>query len=323
MYAIQLPTIPVRPIAAFPKLAFGAGGVLAASAFAVSTAAASIGSFSVLRDITTFAIVNAIEGENGFDSDQVQSTEHGAMDESISSESVVGDAHAASTAFHQSIVHESGFFASAGFQGASEIGTSGEFAEALGAFRLFYDFTIDEPTTVRTFGTLVASGNGVANYILVGPESIVINYSVRDDLLSIDEEHVLEPGFYRLNLGTSGYGQSFPGGGDPAAGNVEISFFEDETSDVENGAALALRPQIAPNPIVDTARISLRGSDARSHDVSIVDAAGRIVREFGRVPGSAEVEWDSRDTEGRQVPQGVYFVRIEGMGTPLRTIVLR
>jgi hypothetical protein len=68
-----------------------------------------------------------------------------------------------------------------------------------------------------------------------------------------------------------------------------------------------------PNPMQEAGgRIDLelpRGGDAL---VSVVDAGGRIVRELASGPMDAGVHslvWDGRDSHGRAVPSGVYYVR--------------
>lgn len=289
-----------------------------------SPVAAEFQTVSVRRDLSGFATIDPIVGQNAFDSDGLDETGQGPMDATVESEASVGDAVAGSSAFNVSEADLGGFSVNAGFAASASIGTSADFAEALGASRMFFDFVVGVATTVRTVGTLEASGNGVANYLLLGPESILLNLSVRDDLVSVDEELHLAPGFYRLSLSTSGYGQSFPEGGTSASGNFTIALFEENSAGLEDAlASTSPEARLAPNPAVSSTRISLRGQADRTHDVAIVDAAGRAVRAFGRVPGSAEFDWDLRDDAGRDIPQGLYFVRIEGAGQPLRVLVLR
>ncbi|MEZ4653755.1 MAG: FlgD immunoglobulin-like domain containing protein [Candidatus Eisenbacteria bacterium] len=68
-----------------------------------------------------------------------------------------------------------------------------------------------------------------------------------------------------------------------------------------------------PNPTASST--DLRFSLAEPSDISIriVDAAGRVIRDFesGSYPaGEHGVVWDGRDSFGRDVPPGIYFSRI-------------
>jgi hypothetical protein len=77
----------------------------------------------------------------------------------------------------------------------------------------------------------------------------------------------------------------------------------------------ALRAQ--PNPFTAGTTMSFDLPRAGAVNVSVHDAAGRLVRELSNGPRAAgrhEVEWDGRDTAGRRAASGVYFVRLEGDG---------
>lgn len=51
-------------------------------------------------------------------------------------------------------------------------------------------------------------------------------------------------------------------------------------------------------------------------ELGVYDGAGRLVRNLVhgsmQIPGDYRLEWDGRDSEGRQAPSGVYFVRLRG-----------
>jgi len=50
-----------------------------------------------------------------------------------------------------------------------------------------------------------------------------------------------------------------------------------------------------------------------SVDLTVFDATGRMVKSLVRgavVPGEYSVRWNSTDERGKQVPAGVYFLRL-------------
>ena len=54
---------------------------------------------------------------------------------------------------------------------------------------------------------------------------------------------------------------------------------------------------------------------------SVFDVSGRIVKEYptlGYRAGEHRMSWDGRDSSGRRVPAGVYFIRLE-VGGAART----
>jgi hypothetical protein len=56
------------------------------------------------------------------------------------------------------------------------------------------------------------------------------------------------------------------------------------------------------------------------------DLAGRRVAQLlegVREPGSYALNWDGRDTAGRPVGSGIYFVRLESAGVALTRKILR
>jgi hypothetical protein len=68
-----------------------------------------------------------------------------------------------------------------------------------------------------------------------------------------------------------------------------------------------------PNPMVGFARFRYSLAAEALVRLEIVDVAGRRVREWPastRAAGWNETEWDLRDSNGRSVPNGLYFVRL-------------
>lgn len=82
-----------------------------------------------------------------------------------------------------------------------------------------------------------------------------------------------------------------------------------------------------PNPFHE--RVSIRlaiPSSEPSMRVEVFDAGGRLVRRVLSGPiaaGEHLVPWDSRDTEGRLCPTGIYFVRAAGRRGSTETKVIR
>ncbi len=132
------------------------------------------------------------------------------------------------------------------------------------------------------------------------------------------------------------------------AGNVEAWPTSDSLGD---GAVLfttvsAPPDERQPDPVVDAPSFALAApwpSPARSSvtvdysldrssfvSVDVLDAAGRVVRSLVRNPraeaGAARVRWDLRDAGGRDVPAGVYTVRVsaaDARRVTARAVVVR
>jgi hypothetical protein len=78
--------------------------------------------------------------------------------------------------------------------------------------------------------------------------------------------------------------------------------------DAPHTPALAFAPP-APNPARGPVRFALRVPEAGTLSVTILDAAGRRVRDLSRTvsPGPVELAWDLRDEAARRVRPGLYF----------------
>jgi hypothetical protein len=80
--------------------------------------------------------------------------------------------------------------------------------------------------------------------------------------------------------------------------------------------ALRLHP-CRPNPFNPRTTIKFDLPEAESVRLAVFDLAGRLVRmlvDENRSPGTYEVAWDGRDTEGREVGSGTYLARLEAGG---------
>jgi hypothetical protein len=96
---------------------------------------------------------------------------------------------------------------------------------------------------------------------------------------------------------------------------------------VEPGETWVVLPA-APNPFRTATAVRFRQPAPGRVTVSVVDAAGRLVRPLLDevvAPGSRTVTWDGRDAEGSRVAAGVYFVRVrsESGSRTLRVVRLR
>lgn len=66
----------------------------------------------------------------------------------------------------------------------------------------------------------------------------------------------------------------------------------------------------SPNPSSSRVSLVLTGAPAANGGrVSILDVAGRLVRELDWPARTANLEWDGRDREGRPVANGIYLAR--------------
>ena len=72
---------------------------------------------------------------------------------------------------------------------------------------------------------------------------------------------------------------------------------------------------IVPNPFTKNAIIEFQGSVNQRIELNIYDRAGRLQRVLSLPAQSSKklsrVIWDGRDNTGNNLPNGVYFVRLE------------
>ncbi len=87
--------------------------------------------------------------------------------------------------------------------------------------------------------------------------------------------------------------------------------------EADSPPAYRLRLTAAPNPAQPFTRLSYSLDMRAPIRLSLHDAQGRLVRLLGsevNEPGTHHVLWDGRDTTGRPLPAGVYFVRLRFPG---------
>ncbi len=81
----------------------------------------------------------------------------------------------------------------------------------------------------------------------------------------------------------------------------------------------------APNPFRDATVLRYHLGVEGPVRLRITDASGRIMRTLGRrlqPAGAGSLAWDGRDAQGRAVPAGVYFARLEThLGTRTRRVI--
>jgi DNA-binding beta-propeller fold protein YncE len=126
---------------------------------------------------------------------------------------------------------------------------------------------------------------------------------------------------------------------DPATERLWISCYERDSIYVydvsqvgvlTDGAGIAAAPRIEvhPNPFSKLTNVSFRiGHSAERIDLRIYDAGGRLVRHFDlgssiQDPESV-VSWDGRDSAGRLLPAGVYFIRVPAINRVVKLLKLR
>ena len=110
-----------------------------------------------------------------------------------------------------------------------------------------------------------------------------------------------------INVGRSG---ATPCGASPMGSEPDD---EPELAFAAEGEAPALAiERLSPNPSRGAVRISWSLSAASEVELSVVDIAGRTVRELvrgGRSAGAHELVWDGAGEDGRPLRAGAYFVR--------------
>ena len=101
----------------------------------------------------------------------------------------------------------------------------------------------------------------------------------------------------------------------PAIINTDFRFGVATTSVDGNGQGLSgLVLRAAPKPAAENVAIDVFLPTAENARVTIVDAGGRMTRVLaaGTLAGGAhDIAWTGSDANGKRLPAGVYFVRLE------------
>ncbi len=107
-----------------------------------------------------------------------------------------------------------------------------------------------------------------------------------------------------------------------SVGYVRINLVEAEGEGQQSASSgpILTEPSLAaclPNPFHSHTQISYALPAASNVTLQVYDATGRPVRTLAnglQNAGTYSVSWDARDTEGKQVPCGVYFYRLDTPG---------
>jgi hypothetical protein len=89
------------------------------------------------------------------------------------------------------------------------------------------------------------------------------------------------------------------------------------------GSVGPTRPElrIVPNPAPGAVVFTVVSDRAGRQRIDLFDVRGRMVRRFDEacgLAGARTVAWDGRDADGRPVPGGIYFVRLDANGVVLQ-----
>ncbi|MFN8179243.1 MAG: FlgD immunoglobulin-like domain containing protein [bacterium] len=140
------------------------------------------------------------------------------------------------------------------------------------------------------------------------------------------------PGVYALaaDAGTLYVGGSFNGIGDAVQSGVAAVSARQHRSaegpELHGPAPQAQLARVGPNPASQAVDVELSLPQAARVNVSVYDAAGRLIRVLGDGPrerGDHAFTWSGRDEQGNRVASGVYFVRFsDGFTSDTRKVIL-
>jgi len=102
------------------------------------------------------------------------------------------------------------------------------------------------------------------------------------------------------------------------AGNLRIEKFGDPlVVGLPDGGNASSLFRVSPNPFRSGTRIAFKVPDGGANvSVRVLDVAGREVRRLwdGHLSGSSyDIAWDGATSHGTQVPEGLYFVVVDGL----------
>jgi len=89
-----------------------------------------------------------------------------------------------------------------------------------------------------------------------------------------------------------------------------------------NGTTFGLKLAAFPSPFRSSTTISYLLPKPGPAAISVVDAAGRVVRAFSAPRGTSSLSMDGRDDAGRALSPGVYLVRLSTLSGTMNAKVL-
>ncbi len=309
----------------------------------VVVASAEVEFTSIQRDISTFAQISVGGEEPIFEQDQQFDFDLGVFNEQSSSvadglESFVnGVANQASVVDPETGVQAEGFIFSQAVSTDPEV-----FGQGFGSSRMFGTFVVDESTPVSVALTFITEGDGRASLSIIGDDFNFYRF-VTDATETIEDEFVLQPGAYDFSFVALGFGTVIEEVNEDAsvAFQFGIGFGNVAGTDLPFESATA-GLQAFPNPARSEMSLLLPASGATPESVTIFDSAGRQVRSFQAQSGETQLSWDLRNSNGQDVPAGVYYIRPEfrtdarsdfgldsgfdsgsGSSQPIRAVVIR
>lgn len=259
------------------------------------------------------------QGEYGHPSETILSTDFEHFDETASAYILVSDGYASATSSQQSSISEYSFFATGSFTMSAASSFEGPgYADAAADNHFRVYFTVSESVDYSMFG--LAQKEDRADVSIELKEGGVGGATIQQFLLSefgsqtelpYSVEGTLAPGSYQLFAWSNGACWYYDGVASCSA-SFDLSFILDGATDAP-ALPTSTRIAAAPNPFRESTRFRLpEGAES----AVIFDAAGRRILEL-----SDAFVWDGRDSRGRSVPSGVYFVRAEGIRSEVAKVV--
>jgi hypothetical protein len=302
----------MRTPAGFPRciaIALFAIALLPSLAFSVITPV------SQLREVVTFAKIQLNpEGDLIESAEDSTTQDPGAYVRTAHCKLAQAGSHVSVIADQDSDISAAGVTASLGFSADAGLQAPAVFAFGIGTSNGTFVFDTDTPTECRIQGTYLAAESGVIDILLHVPNSThIYQRQYSNTQTSVDDRVQIPAGRYEFTFGAGGDCVAQQGGsqGGHATATLQLSFLS--SAGVGEPLASQARIFVSPNPVRDSARLSIRGpvsaGGSEQVDVAILDAGGRLVRNLRSSHGEA-VTWDTRDGGGAPLPAGVYFLKI-------------
>ncbi len=120
------------------------------------------------------------------------------------------------------------------------------------------------------------------------------------------------------------YANAYPDAAAPLADSRAIKFTTDPPDtffgikELKTGAATYSRLEITPNPfrLMTDIRYEINDERLKECELKIYDVSGRLIRYFSQqlsdIGHPSSVRWDGTDNIGKRVPEGIYFVCLQG-----------